>query len=120
MSNTALSSRKKGKKKATNRILGQMEFYFSDSNLRRDRFLREKIGECVPQPVVGEGHESAESRLGIDLSIFLQFNNIKAITDDVTVLRDSLLNSLLLDTFQVQVEGDGTHLFVARKDWEGE
>lgn len=36
-------STKKKKKKSTNRLLEQMEFYFSDSNLRRDKFLREKL-----------------------------------------------------------------------------
>lgn len=116
---TAPPSRKKSKKKSTNRILTQMEFYFSDSNLRRDRFLREKIGECMPQMVAGEDPESAERRVGVDLSIFLQFNNIKAITDDVTVIRDSLAGSSLLDTFPVQAEEGLAHWYVARKDWEG-
>lgn len=40
-------STKKKKKQSTNSILEQMEFYFSDSNLRRDKFLQEKITQST-------------------------------------------------------------------------
>lgn len=116
----------KKKKKSTNRIQDQMEFYFSNSNLRRDRFLREKLNESVSQIVLhnpqSDQEEDApkdpETRLGLDLSIFLNFNNIKAVTTDVNVIKDSLSKSKLLSVYQVKLADTATW-FVTRTDWIG-
>lgn len=113
---------KKPKKKSGSRILDQMEFYFSDSNLRRDKFLREKISECVPKEIVPEEGASTEPdkptshRLGLELSLFLNFNNIKAMTTDVCVLQAALAKSQLLSCFQVATD-DTAQWFVGRVDW---
>lgn len=108
---------RRGKKKSSNRIQDQMEFYFSNSNLRRDRFIREKLFELAPQNVVTEeddGSDGKEMRLGLDLSLFLNFNNIKSLTSDVSVLKDSLVRSKSLSVYQAV---EGGQLLVARKDW---
>jgi RNA recognition motif-containing protein len=61
-------------------IRKQMEFYFSDANLTKDRFLGNLIRE---DPY-------------IDLSIFLRFNKIRALTTDAQDIADALRNSELL------------------------
>lgn len=113
----------KNKKKSSsgNRIQDQMEFYFSDSSLRRDKFLRQKISECVPLEVITAEDEAPESRLGLELSLFLNFNNIKAMTTEVSALQSALDKSSFLSCFQV-TPTDGTsgpQWFVGRSDWLG-
>ncbi|XP_041363125.1 la-related protein 7-like [Gigantopelta aegis] len=63
-------------------ILKQMEFYFSDSNLHKDRFIKKEMEKSK------EGY--------VDLSIFLNFNRIKALTQDVKVLARALAKSTFL------------------------
>lgn len=63
-------------------IREQMEFYFSDSNLQKDRFLKKQYTESE------DGY--------IDLSIFLSFNRIRALTTDVSTLAKALSSSTLL------------------------
>lgn len=110
----------KNKKKSSsgNRIQDQMEFYFSDSNLRRDKFLRQKISECVPHNIITADDEPPESRLGLELSLFLNFNNIKAMTTEVSALQFALTKSSFLSCFQVPAT-DGPQWFVGRTDWLG-
>ncbi|XP_050390466.1 la-related protein 7 [Patella vulgata] len=53
-------------------ILSQMEFYFSDSNLQKDRFIK---------------HEIDKDQQGyVDLSLFLKFNKIQKMTEDLTLI----------------------------------
>lgn len=54
----------------------QLAFYFSDANLRRDRFLRQRTGQR------GTG--------SVPLSVLLTFNKVKAITTSEAVLADAL------------------------------
>ncbi|XP_058824613.1 la-related protein 7 [Topomyia yanbarensis] len=77
------SPSKKGrhrKKYKFNAIRSQMEFYFSDANLSKDRYL----GQCIKNdPFVA-------------LSEFLKFNRIKKLTDSVEDIVIALKNSELL------------------------
>ncbi|KAJ8675774.1 hypothetical protein QAD02_011560 [Eretmocerus hayati] len=67
-------------------ILKQMEFYFGDSNLCKDRFL----GELV------------RKNPNVDIEVFLRFNKIRSLTTDVERIAKALKNSTLL-----QVSEDG-------------
>ncbi|KAK6633794.1 hypothetical protein RUM44_004401 [Polyplax serrata] len=58
----------------------RMEFYFSDSNLQKDRFLSQLI-KNDPQ---------------IDLEVFLKFNRIQQLTDNINDLRKALKKSEFL------------------------
>lgn len=108
----------KKKKKSSNRIQSQMEFYFSDSNLRRrDKFLREKITNAVPRTVkVDDTGVPAVTKIGIELAIFMSFNQIKAMTSSESEIRDSLSSSQLLEVFQA---AETEVWYVARRDWDG-
>ncbi|XP_058788956.1 la-related protein 7 [Phymastichus coffea] len=75
------------KKVLYNAILKQMEFYFSDSNLTKDRFLAELIKQDPD----------------VDLEIFLRFNKIRALTTDISKIAKALRDSQML-----KVSDDGT------------
>ncbi|XP_029045172.1 la-related protein 7-like [Osmia bicornis bicornis] len=68
-------------------ILKQMEFYFSDANLTKDRFLNNLIKE---DPYV-------------DLRIFLRFNKIRDLTTDINRINKALQASTILS-----ISDDGT------------
>ncbi|TDG38952.1 hypothetical protein AWZ03_014623 [Drosophila navojoa] len=72
---------RKRKRHLFNAIRGQMEFYFGDANLSKDRFLRRFI----------------EKDPYVPLEIFLTFNKIKTLTQDVQQISTSLSNSQLLE-----------------------
>ncbi|EDW08050.1 la-related protein 7 [Drosophila mojavensis] len=72
---------RKRKRHIFNAIRGQMEFYFGDANLSKDRFLRRYI----------------EKDPYVPLEIFLTFNKIKTLTQDVQQISTSLSNSHLLE-----------------------
>ncbi|XP_015184861.1 PREDICTED: la-related protein 7 [Polistes dominula] len=61
-------------------ILKQMEFYFSDANLSKDRFLGNLIKE---DPY-------------IDLSVFTRFNKIRELTTDINRIAKALEKSTML------------------------
>lgn len=61
-------------------ILKQMEFYFSDANLTKDRFLGSLIKE---DPYV-------------DLSVFIRFNKIRELTTDINRIAKALQGSTIL------------------------
>ncbi|CRL00678.1 CLUMA_CG013938, isoform A [Clunio marinus] len=56
-------------------IIRQIEYYFSENNLRRDKFMIQKISE-------NEGW--------IDISTLLTFNRLKAITEDAKAIADAM------------------------------
>lgn len=60
-------------------IIKQVEYYFSESNMRRDKFLTQKIDE-------DEGKWVA-------ISVLLTFNRLKALTEDAKVIAEALLKS---------------------------
>ncbi|KAF7271039.1 hypothetical protein GWI33_016005 [Rhynchophorus ferrugineus] len=70
-------------------ILQQMEFYFSDSNLAKDRFLSQLISESPY----------------IDISVFLQFNKIKKLNCTIEDIQKALKKSEL-----ISLSEDGTKL----------
>ncbi|XP_014276753.1 la-related protein 7 [Halyomorpha halys] len=73
--------KKRGRKKQLYKnILSQMEFYFSASNLAKDRWLSKKLQE-----------ENA-----VPLTEFLRFNKIRALTQDVNDLAKALKNSEII------------------------
>ncbi|XP_014666201.1 PREDICTED: la-related protein 7-like [Priapulus caudatus] len=84
-----LKKLRKRNKKLMRDIRQQMEFYFSDSNLAKDRFMKEQLNNAE------DGY--------IDLSIFTRFNKIRSMTVDLTVLAESLQSSDIL-----QVSDDKT------------
>ncbi|CAG9854708.1 unnamed protein product [Phyllotreta striolata] len=73
--------RRHRKKHLYNSILKLMEFYFSDSNLSKDRFLIQQINES---PYV-------------DLSIFLKFNKIRKLNCDIEDIRKAIGKSELIE-----------------------
>lgn len=60
------------------KILKQVEFYFGDANLPRDKFLQEKIKEK-------EGW--------VDLSVLASFSRMKVLSEDVSVIAEALEKS---------------------------
>ncbi|XP_069680671.1 la-related protein 7 [Periplaneta americana] len=78
------------KKQLYDTIRKQMEFYFSDANITKDRFLGKLIME--------DPH--------VDLSIFIRFNKIRALTTNITDIAKALRNSEVLS-----VTEDGTKVF---------
>ncbi|XP_066305191.1 la-related protein 7-like isoform X1 [Branchiostoma lanceolatum] len=74
--------KRKRDKKLQNAVREQMEFYFSDANLHRDRFLKKEMEK--------------EKEGWIDLSIILNFNKMKQLTSDPKMVVRSLRNSELL------------------------
>ncbi|CAH1408121.1 unnamed protein product [Nezara viridula] len=74
-------TKKRGRKKQLYKnILSQMEFYFSASNLAKDRWLSQKLEE-----------ENA-----VPLTEFLKFNKIRALTLDVNDLAKALKKSEII------------------------
>ncbi|KAI5643386.1 la domain-containing protein [Phthorimaea operculella] len=69
------------KKQIYANILKQMEFYFSDANLMKDRFLADlvKADPYVP------------------LEVFLKFNKVRAMTQDVNDIAKAMKHSTLLE-----------------------
>ncbi|KAH8280705.1 hypothetical protein KR054_003127 [Drosophila jambulina] len=72
---------RKRKRHLFNSIRSQMEFYFGDANLSKDRFLRRYVEQDPYVP----------------LEVFLTFNKIKTLTQDVQQIAKSLSNSQLLE-----------------------
>lgn len=75
---------KKGRvrrKQTLNTILKQMHFYFSDSNLSKDRFLANRLQESEY----------------VDLDVFLTFNKISKLTSSVEEIAKALKKSDLLE-----------------------
>lgn len=79
---------RKRMKKLMSDIREQMEFYFGDSNLLKDRFLKKQMDQS------SEGY--------VELSLFQNFNKMKALSTDVSVIAKALKKSDLL-----QVSEDG-------------
>jgi len=65
------------------KIKQQIEFYFSDSNLRRDAFLKSTI-EADPERFV-------------NISILLTFNRLKSLTDDPEKVASSIHDSNMVE-----------------------
>ncbi|XP_073830148.1 la related protein 7 [Musca autumnalis] len=74
-------SYRKRKKHHFNAIRAQMEFYFGDANLSKDRFLKQLI----------------EKDPFVPLETFLTFNKMKTLTSRVEDIAKSLSNSKLLE-----------------------
>jgi lupus La protein len=60
-------------------IIRQVEYYFSESNMRRDKFLTQKIEE-------NEGK-------WIPFSVLLTFNRLKALSEDAKIVAETMLKS---------------------------
>ncbi|RNA28703.1 la-related 7-like [Brachionus plicatilis] len=71
------------KKQLRKKILDQLEFYFSDSNLTKDRFLKQEIKNST------DGF--------IYLTTFLQFNKIRNLGANLKEIRKSIKKSDLLE-----------------------
>lgn len=69
------------KRHIINKLRVQMEFYFSSSNLSKDRFM---AGLLRNSPY-------------IDLEIFFKFNRIRTLTDDLNLLKKAVEKSPLLE-----------------------
>ncbi|XP_051773037.1 la-related protein 7 [Ctenopharyngodon idella] len=97
-----LSEKKENEKKKRSRVKQlladvkkQVDFWFSDVNLHKDKFLKNMI---------------EQSRDGyIDISVLTSFNRMKKLTTDVKLIARALANSTI-----VEVNLEGTH--VRRKD----
>ncbi|ROK15872.1 La-related protein 7 [Anabarilius grahami] len=97
-----LSEKKESEKKKRSRVKQlladvkkQVDFWFSDVNLHKDKFLKNMI---------------EQSRDGyVDISVLTSFNRMKKMTTDVKLIARALANSAI-----VEVNLEGTH--VRRKD----
>lgn len=69
------------KKLLYEKIMHQMEFYFSDANLTKDRFLTQVIKEDPYVP----------------LETFLKFNKIRSLTQDTNDIAKAMKHSTLLE-----------------------
>ncbi|XP_036327864.1 la protein homolog [Rhagoletis pomonella] len=65
--------------KSERAIIRQVEYYFSDANLRRDKFLLEQI--------------SKDEEGWVPLSVLLTFKRLSSLTTDTTVIIDALIKS---------------------------
>lgn len=74
-------------------IIRQIEYYFSENNLRRDKFLIQKVADNP------EGW--------VDISVLLTFNRLKKITEDAAAIADAMDKS---NKGYVQVSEDRTKL----------
>uniref|UniRef100_A0A1B6F4I5 Uncharacterized protein n=1 Tax=Cuerna arida TaxID=1464854 RepID=A0A1B6F4I5_9HEMI len=81
-SNKKRKSCRKRKKQLYNNLLTLMEFYLGDVNLSKDRFLAQRI--------------QGKPFVYIDLSVFLTFNKVKALTQDVEDLANAIRESKIL------------------------
>ncbi|KAH8356636.1 hypothetical protein KR084_010978 [Drosophila pseudotakahashii] len=79
---------RKRKRHLFNSIRSQMEFYFGDANLSKDRFLRRYVEQDPYVP----------------LEIFLTFNKIKTLTQDVQQIAKALSNSQLLELDETKLK----------------
>jgi hypothetical protein len=75
----------------TSAIKKQIEFYFSDSNYRKDTFLK-AAAESDPDGFVA-------------ISVLLTFNRLKALSTDISLVADAVRDSAV-----VVVSEDGTKL----------
>ncbi|XP_065886873.1 la-related protein 7-like [Dysidea avara] len=73
----------KKKTKLLKTIQDQLEFYFGDSNLHKDRFLQKKIQEHP------EGY--------VPIEVIASFNKMKSLTQDRTLIVKAMKNSSLLE-----------------------
>lgn len=69
------------KKQLYENIMKQMEFYFSDANLTKDRFL----GELVKKDPY------------VPLETFLKFNKLRSLTQDINDIAKAMKHSTLLE-----------------------
>ncbi|XP_031617048.1 la-related protein 7 [Contarinia nasturtii] len=76
-----IQNSRKRKKQYFNRIRQQMEFYFGDSNLSKDRFLSKLMAENPYVP----------------LDVFLTFNKIKAMANSIEELQKAIDGSEMLE-----------------------
>ncbi|XP_017006136.2 la-related protein 7 [Drosophila takahashii] len=79
---------RKRKRHLFNSIRSQMEFYFGDANLSKDRFLRRYVEQDPYVP----------------LEIFLTFNKIKTLTQDAEQIAKALSNSQLLELDETKLK----------------
>lgn len=71
----------------------QLEYYFSDSNFRRDKFLRQKVAEDP------DGF--------VQLSVLLTFNRVKTLTEG-TEAKVEALAAAVEDSEELELSGDRT------------
>ena len=108
--NQSSELKKHSKTKHANKLLykqmrEQMEFYFSDSNLSKDRFINQEIVKsqdgCKKQAFLLADdlcfHVFFSFILDIDLDLFLKFNKIRTLTSEVHTLAKSLKRSTFLE-----------------------
>ena len=76
--------------KEDDQLLQQFHFYFSDSNLAKDKFLKEKITE-------NEGG-------WVPLSLFMTFNKVKELTNDPKKICEILRKSTFLEISEDQLK----------------
>lgn len=69
------------KKQLYENILKQMEFYFSDANLTKDRFLGDLVKNDPYVPI----------------EVFLKFNKIRSMTHDINDIAKAMKNSTILE-----------------------
>ncbi|XP_055328411.1 la-related protein 7-like isoform X2 [Paramacrobiotus metropolitanus] len=87
-----MSSNKSRKRSSLlGKIRQQMEFYFSDASLSKDRFLQEKIKQSE------DGY--------VPVSLFLSFNKLRSLTTEESLIREAVKTSSLL-----QLSEDGSKL----------
>lgn len=88
---TEEKKRRSRRRKLQSNLCSQVEFYFSDANLRKDRFLNQMI--------------SKSSDRYVRLTLIASFNKIQSLTDDVEIIAKALQRSKV-----VELSPDGTQI----------
>ncbi|XP_076318082.1 la related protein 7 [Tachypleus tridentatus] len=95
---------RKRKKKTFRAIKEQMEFYFSDSNLQKDKFLKNLI------------YNNDDNY--VELRLFLTFNKIKNLTHDIKDIIIALEKSELLELNEAGTHVRRVSLVTEEKDFD--
>lgn len=94
------------KKEVRSQLREQMEFYFSDANLTKDRFLKKEIENasdgCLLRfrtflSIILLTTNDLIRLKDIPLSLFLKFNKIRSLTTDLKLIAKALKHSQVLE-----------------------
>ncbi|ESO99610.1 hypothetical protein LOTGIDRAFT_141846 [Lottia gigantea] len=81
-------------------VKDQMEFYFSDSNLQKDRFIKHEMDK------------NTDTYVPIDM--FLKFNKMKTMTEDLSIIIKAVDKSKKLELNEDKTQVKRIHPFIQR------
>lgn len=82
------------------KVQQQIEFWFSDSNIQKDRFLSKKLHED-PDSSLFLSYSTHFFKISflkvVDISVLASFNKLKALTQDMSLILKAIETSELLE-----------------------